>query len=73
MESDLFFPVIVPGEVKGKHSTVLSQLHSLENAVLVICSLYWNYNSIINNHLDLNLVGAEIIIAEVGTSILAVS
>ena len=52
---------------------MLCQLHSLENAVLVICSLYWNYNSIINNHLDLNLVGAEIIIAEVGTSILAVS
>lgn len=37
-----------------------------ENAALVICSLYWNYVSIIDDDLDLNLADGEGTIAVVG-------
>lgn len=37
-----------------------------ENAALVICSPYWNYGSIIDDGLDLNLADGEGTIAVVG-------
>lgn len=44
----------------------------LENAALVIYSLCWNYSSQTADNLDLNLVGREAAIADVGSGILAV-